>query len=97
MDKNDNLKAAVVLNEELHEVHLDFTHRPMRSGGKRIQILKDEAESLNTKFVDNLVRNVNDQNRRGTVFEIAADFNLHRKKCFFFGGLGSSCVKPKQS
>ena len=51
----------------------------MRSGDERIQILKDEAETLNTKLVDNLVRNVNDQNQRGTVFEFASDFNLDGK------------------
>ena len=54
MDDHDNLSAVVVVNDEVHDISLNFTHHPMRGGGHRLQILKNEAESIKRKLVDNL-------------------------------------------
>ena len=78
MDENGNL-SAVVVNDEVHDISLNFTHHPMRGDGDRLQILKNEAESIKRKLVDNLVKNINDQNQAGTLFEYASAFDLHRK------------------
>ena len=51
----------------------------MRDGGDRLQILKNEAESMKRKLVDNLVKNINDQNQAGTLFEYTSAFDLHCK------------------
>ena len=51
----------------------------MCSGGDRLQILKNKAESIKCKLVDNLVKNINDQNEAGTLFEYTSAFDLHRK------------------
>ena len=48
-------------------------------GGDRLQILKNEAESIKRKLIDNLVKNINDQNQAGTHFEYTSAFNLHGK------------------
>ena len=76
-----NLSAVVVVvvNDEVHDISLNFTHHPMRGGGDRLQILKNEAESMKRKLVDNLVKNINDQNQAGTLFEYASVFVLRRK------------------
>ena len=79
MDEHGNLSAVVVVNDGVHDISLNFTHHPMRGGGDRLQILKNEAESIKRKLVDNLVKNINDQNQAGTVFEYASAFDLHRK------------------
>ena len=79
MDDHDNLSAVVVVNDEVHDISLNFTHHPMRGGGHRLQILKNEAESIKRKLVDNLVKNINDQNQAGTLFEYASAFNLNHK------------------
>ena len=79
MDEHGNLSAVVVFNDEVHDMSLNFTHHPMRGGGDRLQILKNEAESIKCKLVDNLVKNINDQNRAVTLFEYASAFNLHCK------------------
>ena len=76
MDKHGNLSAVVVVNDEVHNISLNFTH-PMRGGGDRQQILKNKAESIKRKLVDDLVKNINDQNQTGTLFEYA--FDLHHK------------------
>ena len=60
-------------------ISLNFTHHLMRGGGDRLQILKNEAESIKRKLVDNLVKNINDQSQAGTLFEYASAFDLHRK------------------
>ena len=79
MDDHGNLSAVVVVNDEVHDISLNFTHHPMRGGGDRLQILKNEAESMKCKLVDNLVKNINDQNQAGTLFEYASVFVLRRK------------------
>ena len=79
MDEHGNISAVAVVNDEVHDVSLNFTHHPMRGGGDRLQILKNEAESIKRKLVDNLVKNFNDQNQAGTLFEYASAFDLHRK------------------
>ena len=79
MDDHGNLSAVVVVNDEVHDISLNFTHHPMRGGGHRLQILKNEAESIKRKLVDNLVKNINDQNQAGTLFEYTSAFNLHHK------------------
>ena len=68
-DEHSSLSAVVVVNDEVHDVSLNFTHHLMRGGGDRLQILKNEAESIKRKFVDNLVKNINDQDQAGTLFE----------------------------
>ena len=78
MDEHGNL-SDVVVNNEVHDISLNFTHHPMHSGGDRLQILKNEAESMKRKLVGNLVKNINDQNQAGTLFEYTSTFNLHRK------------------
>ena len=50
----------------------------MRGGGERLQILKNEAESTKHNLVDNFVKNINNQNQAGTLFEYASAFDLHR-------------------
>ena len=65
MDEHGSLSAVVVVNDEVHDISLNFTHHPMRGGGDRLQILKNEAESIKRKLVDNLVKNINDQNQAG--------------------------------
>ena len=79
MDKHGNLSAVGVVNDEVHDISLNFTHHPMRGGGDRLQILKNETESIKRKLVDNLVKNINYQNQAGTPFEYASAFNLRRK------------------
>ena len=79
MDHHGNLSAVVAVNDEVHDLSLNFTHHPMRGDGDRLQILKNEAESLKRKLVDNLVKNINDQNQAGTIFEYESAFNLHHK------------------
>ena len=54
MDDHDNLSAVVVVNDEVHDISLNFTHHLMRDGGDTLQILKNEAESIKRKLVDNL-------------------------------------------
>ena len=85
MDDHGNLSAAVVNDEVL--ISSNFTHHPMCGSGDRLQILKNEAESIKRKLVDNLVKNMNDQNQASTLFEYASVFDLHRKigleeRCF---------------
>ena len=46
MDEHGNLSAVVVVTDEVHDISLKFTHHPMRGGGDRLQILKNEAESM---------------------------------------------------
>ena len=46
MDEHGNLSDIVVVNDEVHDISLNFTHHPMRGGGDRLQILKNEAESI---------------------------------------------------
>ena len=79
VDDHRNLSAVVVVNDEVHDISLNFTHHPMCGGGDRLQILKNEAESMKCKLVDNLVKNINDQNQAGTLFEYASVFVLRRK------------------
>ena len=79
MAEHGNLSAVVVVNSEVHDISLSFTHHPMRGGGDRLQILKNEAEYIKRKLVDNLVKNINDQNQAGTLFEYASAFDLHGK------------------
>ena len=79
MDDHGNLSAVVVVNDEVHDISLNFTHHPMCGGGDRLQILKNEAESIKRKLVDNLIKNINDQNQTGTLFEYTSAFNLHHK------------------
>ena len=78
MDEHGNL-SVVVVNDEMHDISLNFTHHPIRGGGDRLQILRNEAESIKCKLVDNLVKNINDQNQAGTLFEYTSAFDLHRK------------------
>ena len=61
-----------------NDISLNFTHHPM-GGGDSLQILKNKAESIKCKLVDNLVKNINDQNQAGTLFEYASAFDLHCK------------------
>ena len=46
MDEHGNLSDIVVFSDEVHDISLNFTHHPMRGGGDRLQILKNEAESI---------------------------------------------------
>ena len=76
-----NLSAVVVVvvNDEVHDISLNFTHHPMRGGGGSLQILKNEAESIKRKLVESLVKNVNDQIQAGTLYEYTSTFALNRK------------------
>lgn len=78
-DDNGNLSAVVVVNGEVHEISLNFTHRPIRGGRDRMTMLKEEAKSIKQKIVENLIQNVNDQNQSGTIFEYASSLDFHRK------------------
>jgi len=55
-----------------YDIHLNFTHRPIRY---RLQILKNEAESIKLNLVDNLVKNIKDHN----IFEYPSAFDFHHK------------------
>ena len=68
------------MNNEAHDIALNFTHRPARGGGgDRLEKLKTDAEDINVKIVENLVNNIIDQNQSGTIFEYASCFDLHRR------------------
>ena len=56
MDEHGNLSAVVVVNDEARDISLNFTHHPMRGGGDRLQILKNEAESIKRKLVGNWLK-----------------------------------------
>ena len=79
MDEHGNLSAVVVVFDEVHDISLNFTHHRMGGGGDMFQILKNKAESIKCKLVDNLIKNLNDQNQKGTLFEYTSAFNLHHK------------------
>ena len=59
MDEHVTLSAVVVVNDEVHDISLNFTHHP---------ILKNDAESIKCKLVDNLIKIINDQNHASTLF-----------------------------
>ena len=79
MDDNGNLSVLVEVASNIHEVELNYTHRPARGNGDRISNLKKEAEKLKDSIVKNLIENIEDQNQSGTLFEYASAFDLHRR------------------
>ena len=80
MDEYGNLSVVVAVGLNIHEIRLNFTHRPSRgSTGDRLDGLKSEAEKLKASIVKNLIDNVNDQNQSGTLMEYASAFDLHMR------------------
>ena len=77
-DENGNLVAYIAVKDQIHDIILNFTHRPTR-GVDRMQLLREEAECLKENLVKNLINNINDQNQSGSLVEFSSAFDLHRK------------------
>ena len=50
MDDNGNLSCLILMSDDVHEISLNYTHRPMHDGGDRIQILKTKQKTSNRSW-----------------------------------------------
>ena len=78
MDEHGNLSVCITINESIHDISLNYTHRPSRKETDRLSGLKKEAESVKQEVVTNLIENITDQNQTDSLFEFASAFDLHR-------------------
>ena len=79
-DDNGNLSVLVPITaDNIHDINLNFNHRPSRGVDNRLEKLKEEAEELKKKIVVNMIDNVNDQAQGDTLIEYASAFDMHRK------------------
>ena len=79
LDKYNNLSSSAVVNGEVHEINLNYTHHPTRGPVDRLASLKQNAHSLKKDLVANLTKNIEDQCQKGTLVEFASAFDLHRE------------------
>ena len=78
-DEYGNLSVHVTVQDNVHDINLNYTHHPSRKTDNRLQKLKDESNALRGKVVCNLISNVKEQSQAGSVVEFASAFDMHRK------------------